>query len=66
MTWEELKEQKRQEMLSMYYNNHRYVETDVECPCCGSHLWRDDGVVLTSMPPKKEYQCRNCDWYGYA
>ena len=42
-----------------------YQMTDIECPCCGKHLRKNVTTVLTSNPPKYQYECSNCGWVGY-
>ena len=39
--------------------------TDVECPICGEHLYRDTSVCYTSDPPKYKYFCIHCQFVGY-
>lgn len=44
----------------------RYEPVEVECPKCKNRLYKRTDIVLTSYPPKHEYKCINCGWYGYA
>ena len=32
-------------------------KTDIECPECGALLWRRTDIVLTTYPPKSQYEC---------
>jgi len=41
-----------------------YLETDIECPKCGKHLYLDRMTVLTSIPPQYQYICCGCHWSG--
>lgn len=40
-------------------------KTGIECPKCGKMIWKRTDVVLTSYPPKYQYECE-CGWIGYA
>ena len=40
------------------------VKTDIECPKCKRNLWKRMDIVLTSDPPKYQYECE-CGWVGY-
>ena len=40
-------------------------KTDIQCPVCGQYIYRRNDIVLTSNPPKRQYECR-CGWVGYA
>ena len=42
-----------------------YTPIDVECPKCGKNIWRNNQIVLASIPPKYEYVCLECGWIGY-
>ena len=42
------------------------VPTEIECPKCGKPLYRRTDIVLTSLPPKYQYECLSCDFVGYA
>lgn len=43
------------------------VKTDVECPKCKQPTWKRIDMVLTSNPPKYQYECPNpnCGWIGW-
>lgn len=47
------------------YDYHR-VRTDIECPECGNMVYRRTDIVLTSIPPKYQYECQNCGWVGFS
>lgn len=49
--------------LTFKYNTNR-EKTDVECPKCGSPLWRRTDIVLASYPPQHKYECDACGWKG--
>ena len=40
---------------------------DVVCPKCEAHIEQLMGVVLTSLPPKRQARCaKKCGWTGYV
>lgn len=41
-------------------------QVNIECPKCGAKLFRRNDMVLTSYPPKYQYECDKCNWVGYA
>ncbi len=41
------------------------VKTDVECPNCKQPTWKRIDMLLTSNPPKHQYECSNCGWIGW-
>jgi predicted RNA-binding Zn-ribbon protein involved in translation (DUF1610 family) len=41
-------------------------QVNIECPKCGAKLFRRNDIVLTSYPPKYQYECDKCNWVGYA
>ncbi len=53
MTWEEFKESNK----PIFSDKE---ETDIECPKCGAHIYRDTRIVLTSYPAQYRYECPNC------
>lgn len=57
MKWEEFKG----EEISY---SPRYVETDIECPACGERIFKDQLMIMASMPPKHKYVCLKCGWGG--
>lgn len=59
MKWDELSRQ----MPEYVFKN--YVETDVECPECGTYLHKRTDIVLTSYPAKYIYECPKCGFSGY-
>ena len=58
MTWDEY-----QNMIFTFEHDNR-EKTDIECPECGSPLWRRTDIVLTSYPPQYRYECDACGWEG--
>lgn len=38
-----------------------YRPVNAKCSKCGAQLYINDGVVLTSYPPKYQYYCKACD-----
>ena len=65
MEWDEFKNLK---LGSNAKSNYEYKETltDINCPICGDKIYRDDSVILTSIPPKYRYFCKKCKWNSYA
>ena len=59
MKWEDYK--KRELPTELFVNR---VQTDIECPKCGRKVWKRNDIVLTSYPPKYQYEC-DCGWVGY-
>ena len=41
------------------------VQTDIECPACGRHIYLNKNIILTSYPCKYMYWC-SCGWLRYA
>lgn len=41
------------------------VQTDIECPSCGRHIYLNMSIFMTSYPIKYAYWC-SCGWSGYA
>ena len=50
-----------------YIDYKTKVKTDVECPKCKQLTWKRIDRVLTSEPPKYQYECPslNCGWIGW-
>ena len=59
MKWEDY-----QKKEWIHYENRE--KTDIECPECGALLWRRTDIVLTTYPPKSQYECDACGWIGYG
>ena len=38
---------------------------EVICDECGAKMKKDANTILTSMPPKVKYQCKNCGHTKY-
>lgn len=34
-----------------------------KCPKCGGDVRRNDKIVLASYPPKRRYECDDCEYY---
>lgn len=58
-TWEE--HVNRQSELSQWFR-----PCGIACPECGEELLVDTMIVLTSLPPQREYHCEKCNWSGTA
>lgn len=41
------------------------METEIECPECGNKLYKRTDIILTTVPPKYQYECRHCGYIGY-
>ena len=37
----------------------------LKCPKCGAKVKLDEGIVLTSLPPKYKYTCQKCGEVKY-
>lgn len=59
MTWDEFLKKEPEKIHPVY------SITNIECPKCGKYLYVDNTIVLTSLPPKKNYFC-DCGWSGTA
>lgn len=60
MTWEEHKKK----TTPLEYIGLK--KTDIECPNCGKKIYKRTDIVLASYPPTYRYECKSCDWYGFA
>ena len=60
MKWDEYKDR---EISNAYYPNT--IQTTVECPKCGKHIYMRTNIILTSEPPQYVYFCE-CGWSGYS
>ena len=65
MTWQEFRDIKLEKGTRSRYE-YKEILTDIECPICGDKIYRDDSVILTSIPPKYRYFCKKCNWNSYA
>lgn len=61
MTWDEFIE-KTNNAISITVINKEI--TDIECPKCKRKLYRRTDIVLTTYPPRHQYECE-CGWIGY-
>ena len=54
------------EHLKMAQNQtrERWKPTAISCPMCMRALYKDTMVVLTSDPPKSQFMCKCCGWWG--
>ena len=59
MKWEEFK---RRGPRSVQFE--KYETTNIECPECGSLIYRRADITLTTNPPMSRYECLNCGWWG--
>ena len=41
-------------------------QVNIECPECGAKLFRRNDIILTTYPPKYQYECDKCNWIGYS
>lgn len=41
-------------------------QVNIECPECGAKLFRRNDIILTTYPPKYQYECDKCNWVGYS
>ena len=64
MTWEE-HQKINHFIIEMAINQSNREKTDIECPKCGKQVYRRLDLVLTSNPPKTQYEC-DCGWVGYS
>lgn len=62
MKWEELDSSNN---IFDWFDLNR-IKTDIECPECGSWIYRRTDVVLTSISPQYQYECPICGWIGYS
>jgi len=62
MEWEEYKNQEKDKFKISGSND--WVKTEITCPKCGSSVYKNIEVVLTSYPPHYQYKCISCDWVG--
>lgn len=49
-----------------FFYKERFEKTNIDCPMCGSLIYRDCSIVLTSDPPQYRYICKSCGWEGTA
>ncbi len=40
------------------------VENGIACPNCGSELFDEPHIMLTSNPPQYKIFCKNCNYKG--
>lgn len=48
-----------------YQYTAQWSEPKYQCPECGGGMCRNEMVVLTTYPPKFEYQCNKCGHIDY-
>lgn len=65
MKWEDFKKERE---LILQRNNpfDRLETTNIECPKCGTLIYRDVGFVLATFPSKYNYKCLECGWKGVS
>ena len=61
MKWDEFNK-----MISIDTLEEIRSQVNIECPKCGAKLFRRNDIVLTSYPPKYQYECDKCNWVGYS
>lgn len=61
MKWSEIENDIPDEIFSI--SNRE--KTNIECPKCGKYIYRRTDIILTSYPPKYQYEC-DCGWVGSA
>ena len=61
MKWDEFNK-----MISIDTWEETRSQVNIECPKCGAKLFRRNDIVLTSNPPKYQYECDKCNWVGYS
>lgn len=59
MEWELY--QKIQQNLSAQ-SPEAFTPVNVNCPNCGTKIFKEAKKILTSYPPKYKYVCFNCNW----
>ena len=59
-TLKEIEAERVQESWEYYENYNWYRKVNAKCSKCGSQLYIDDSVVLTSYPPMYQYYCKEC------
>lgn len=50
---------------SAFYFQEQWSEPKYRCPKCGGGMRKDLTKVLTSLPPKYEYECDKCGHVEY-
>lgn len=50
---------------SAFQFTSQWSEPKYQCPNCGGGMCKNMMVVLTSYPPKYEYQCDKCGYIDY-
>ena len=40
--------------------SEEWSDSEFECPVCGGVMQRNNWILITSMPPKRKYRCRDC------
>ena len=61
MTWEEFEKMNQKEY---YIDDSKRKITNIDCPTCGKKIYVRTDIILTSYPPKSQYEC-DCGWVGY-
>lgn len=41
----------------------KFTPVEIACPKCGSSIYRNDGIILASYPPMRQYKCVECGWF---
>ena len=61
MDWYKYQAEK-QRVRNLFNDNHMWIKTEIECPCCGDIIYKNLDLVLTSYPPQYTYKCPKCKW----
>ena len=56
-----LKEIEAERKSQDWFENYNWFRpVNAKCSKCGSQLYIDDSIVLTSYPPMYQYYCKEC------
>lgn len=55
----------KQNQTEQYYFTKQYSEPKYDCPKCSGHMRKNLMLVLTSYPPKYQYECDVCGYVEY-
>jgi len=67
-TWDLIEDGSFREELCKLLNEYKQfplVETIFDCPKCPRKLYSPKGIICSSLPPKTEVTCFNCNYKGY-
>lgn len=63
MKWEDFKKE-RESILQRSNPFDQLETTNIECPECGTLIYKDVGIALATYPPQRRYKCLECGWTG--